>query len=173
MKKLLASLTVALALLPAQTASADILNLSAGVFPDDEFAALSSTGDPFAVGGGTTATGTHFAFSAHCKNTNGQCFFAGQPAPSGYAVVSDPVLGQAQGHVCGAIVVGSTAAFDIVVEKGSGFLGSSPLVSFRVIDGGQPPSGADTISVAAPPQDCRSLIIHADQVVTQGNIVVK
>jgi hypothetical protein len=175
MKKLLASLTLAaaLALLPAQTASADILDLSAGVFPDDEFAALSSTGDPFAVGGGITATGTHFAFSGHCKDASGLCNPAfGPPAPSGYAVVSDPVLGQAQGHVCSAVVFPPFGILNMVVEKGSGVLGSSPNFSLVVTDGGQPPSGADDINVGAPP-NCVSAAIGVTQVVTQGNIVVK
>jgi hypothetical protein len=65
MKRLAASL----ALLPAQTASADI-DLTAGVFPDDQLAALSSTGHGFGVGGGTTATGTQFAFSASARTSS-------------------------------------------------------------------------------------------------------
>jgi hypothetical protein len=54
MKRLAASLALAaaLALLPAHAASADILDLSAGVFPDDELAALSSSGDPSPWGAG-------------------------------------------------------------------------------------------------------------------------
>jgi len=171
MKKLAASLalTAALALLPAQAASADILDLSAGVFPDDELAALSSSGDPFAVGGGTLGnpSGTHFAFSAHL----------GPNGPSGYAVVSDPVFGEAQGRVCrvGMFVISHEARFSIEVEKGSGTLGSFPFLVFGAADNeGEPPTGtlADFL-VVAPGSVCGGGFIFLSSEVDQGNIVVK
>ena len=176
MKRLAASLAlaVALSLLPAQAASADTLDLTAGVFPDDQLAALSSTGHGFAVGGGTTATGTHFAFSAHCKDAiNGCSPGLGQTAPSGYAIVRDPALGEAQGHVCAMDVQASPLAdFWIDVEKGSGTLGSYPTLFFVVTDGGQPPSGADEFGVGVS-SGCPAMDIAVPDVVTQGNIVVK
>jgi hypothetical protein len=152
--------------LPAQAASADILNLTAGVFPDDQLSALSSTGDPFAVGGGTVgnASGTHFAFAAHLS-PNG---------PSGYAVVSDPALGEAQGHVCAYLpATTNDARFSINVEKGSGFLGSVSNLDFVVEDGGEPPSGADLFVVEAA-LGCQGQA-HGGTggPVVQGNIVVK
>src|SRR5437870_1453832 len=54
MKKLavLLALAAALVLAPARAAPADILDLSAGVFPDDQLALFSQGSDPFAVGGG-------------------------------------------------------------------------------------------------------------------------
>ena len=173
MKKFLASLVAVFALLPAQAASADILNLSAGVFPQDQFSALSSTGDPFAVGGGTDAIERHFAFSAHCKDASGECPDSGT-APSGYAVVSDPVLGEAQGHVCEARIFPPAAVFWIEVEKGSGTLGSSPVVGFVVEDNGNPGDGGlpDALLVGAATQ-CAGGFAGVTATVTQGNIVVK
>ena len=167
MKRLAASLTLAaaLALLPAQAASADILNLTAGVFPQDELTTLSSTGDPFAVGGGTSAIVTHFAFSAHLSSKG----------PSGYAVVSDPDLGEAQGHVCAYLPATTNGArFSINVEKGSGFFGGLSNLNFTVEDGGEPPSGADLFGVQAT-TSCGGpdLFGGAGGPVTQGNIVVK
>jgi hypothetical protein len=164
MKRLAASLMVvsALALLPAQAATADILNLSAGVFPQDELTTLSSSGNSFAVGGGTDDLGTHFAFSAH----------PGPNGPSGYAVVSGP-FGQAQGHVCAYLGISSNSTdFWIVVEKGSGILGSSPSLAIIVLDNGEPPSGApDAFGVQAAPT-CPSVNAFLRNVV-QGNVVVK
>jgi hypothetical protein len=168
MKKLLASLVAVFALLPAQAASADILNLSAGVFPQDQFSALSSTGDAFAVGGGTNTSGTHFAFSAHCKDANGDCFSG--TAPSGYAVVSDPTFGDAQGHVCAEEVLSNIALFVIVVEKGTGILGSHPNVAFEVSDGG--PVGVPDRFGEDPSVGCLGGVEGVFPLV-QGNIVVK
>ena len=167
MKKLTASLALAaaLTLVPAQAASADVLDLSAGVFPDDQLAALSSSGGSFAVGGGTLLfpAGEHFAFSAHL----------GPKGPSGYAVVSSPTLGEAQGHVCAYTPLGSRAAsFLINVERGSGPLGGFPNLEFLAVDNS--PSGApDLLEV-----DLASLCSDTTEPtpaspVVQGNIVVK
>jgi hypothetical protein len=169
MRKLLASLALAaaFALLPAQAASADILNLSGGVFPDDQLAALSSTGDPFAVGGGTLLfpAGEHFAFSAHL----------GPNGPSGYAVVSSPTLGEAQGHVCAYRPgpAGSRAAsFFINVERGSGVLGGFPNLEFLAVDNS--PSGASDILGVDPASLCSDITEPTlASTVVQGNIVVK
>jgi hypothetical protein len=167
MKKLLASLALATAftLLPAQAASADILNLSAGVFPDDQLAALSSTGDPFAVGGGTLLfpAGEHFAFSAHL----------GPKGPSGYAVVSSPTLGEAQGHVCAYRPFGSRAAgFFINVERGSGPLGSFPNLEFFAVDNS--PSGASDLLEVDLASSCSDTTEPTPaSPIVQGNIVVK
>jgi hypothetical protein len=174
MKKLLASLVAMFALLPAQAASADVLNLSAGVFPDDQLAALSSTGDPFAVGGGTAFI-TQFAFSAHCKSATGRCSSSGT-APSGYAVVSDPTLGEAQGHVCEYRTLTTIQAeFWVVVEKGSGTLGSFPVLDFIASDlGGEPPNGVpDELKISAAPFCNSSSGFTGSGPVVQGNIVVK
>jgi hypothetical protein len=168
MKRLgvLIALAAAFALLPVHAASADILDLSAGVFPDDELAALSSSGDPFAVGGGTLATGTHFAFSAHL----------GPNSPSGYALVSDPTFGEAQGHVCAYYPQPDPreAEFSIVVEKGSGTFGSFSSLVFHASDfGGEPPSGApDELFVGV--SSCGSVDPPlTGGPVVQGNIVVR
>ena len=139
----------ALGLLPAQAASAETLKLTAGVFPTEQLTALSSSDDPFAVGGGTTGPvegeleGVHFAFSGHCKSATGVCE-PGSGTASGYAVVSDPVRGKAQGHVCAMEVVGplpapfvgNFAGIGVVVEKGSGFLGSFPYLVVEAVDSG-------------------------------------
>jgi hypothetical protein len=174
MKKLLASLVAVFALLPAQAASADILNLSAGVFPDDQLAALSSTGDPFAVGGGTAVT-TQFAFSAHCKSAIGGCP-ADSGTASGYAVVSDPTLGEAQGHVCEYRTLTTIQAeFWIVVEKGSGFFGSFPVLIFRASDlGGEPPNGIpDELEIQGALSCGHAGVGLTGGDVVQGNVVVK
>jgi hypothetical protein len=158
----LLALAAALVLLPAQAAPADILDLSAGVFPDDELAAQSSSGDPFAVGGGTVSIGTHFAFSAHL-------------GPSGYAVVSDPALGEAQGHVCLYLPQTSNfAAFAIVVERGSGFYGSFPNFQFFAGDfGGEPPSGTPDSLQLGPRFGCGVGGEPPGGPVVKGNIVVR
>jgi hypothetical protein len=167
MKKLAASLalTAALALLPAQAASADILDLTAGVFPDDELAALSSTGDPFAVGGGTAGT-LHFAFSAHL----------GPNGPSGYAVVRDPSLGEAQGDVVcyRETVPGHQVVFYIEKKKGSGFFGSRAFVGIFAQDSGAAPPSGDFL-LANPSFSVGSCVLDGGLggSVTQGNIVVK
>ena len=176
MKKLLASLVAVFALLPAQAASADVLNLSAGVFPDDQLAALSSTGDPFAVGGGTAGI-TQFAFSAHCKSATGTCSSSGT-APSGYAVVSDPTLGEAQGHVCAYRTLTTNpnqAQFWVVVEKGSGTLGSFPVLVFKASDfGGEPPNGVpDELTIFGAFSCGTSSLGLTGGPVVQGNVVVK
>jgi hypothetical protein len=173
MKKLLASLVAVFALLPAQAASADILNLSAGVFPDDQLAALSATGDPFAVGGGTVGI-THFAFSAHCKSATGVCP-ADSGTASGYAVVSDPLKGEAQGHVCEYRAYPDQAHFWVVVEKGSGTLGSFPVLAFIASDfGGEPPNGGpDELIISGGPFCGTRFSPLAGGAVVQGNIVVK
>jgi hypothetical protein len=163
-KRLAASLVVvcALALLPAQAASAEILDLTAGVFPDDELAALSSTGDPFAVGGGTTGT-LHFAFSAHL----------GPNGPSGYAVVRDPTLGEAQGDVvCYRETSPHQAVFFIEKTKGSGLFGSRPFLGLFAAD--FTPFAADFF-FATPAFGTGSCVLDSGfgGPVTQGNIVVK
>jgi hypothetical protein len=151
----------ALVLVPAQGAPADILDLNAGVFPDDELATLSSSGDPFAVGGGTLATGTHFAFSAHL-------------GPSGYAVVSDPALGTAQGHVCFYLPQFShVAAFAISVERGSGIYGSYPYFQFRAFDNGEAPSGTPDLLTLGGNVACSVGSETGADPVVQGNIVVR
>ena len=173
MKKLTASLALAaaLTLLPAQAASADVLDLSAGVFPDDQLAALSSSGGSFAVGGGTLG-GTlffpaeeHFAFSAHL----------GPNGPSGYAVVSSPTLGEAQGHVCAYRPgpAGSRAAsFFINVERGSGPLGGFPNLEFLAVDNS--PSGAPDLLEVGVASLCSDITEPTPAPpVVQGNIVVK
>jgi hypothetical protein len=166
MKKLLASLALAaaLTLLPAQAASADILDLSAGVFPDDQLAALSSSGGSFAVGGGTllVPAGEHFAFSAHL----------GPNGPSGYAVVRSPTLGEAQGHVCAYRPGSGAASFFINVERGSGFLGGFPNLEFLAVDNS--PSGASDILGVDPASLCADITEPTlASPVVQGNIVVK
>jgi hypothetical protein len=167
MKKLTASLALAaaLTLLPAQAASADVLDLSAGVFPDDQLAALSSSGGSFAVGGGTLLfpAGEHFAFSAHL----------GPNGPSGYAVVSSPTLGEAQGHVCAYRPAGSRAAsFFINVERGSGPLGGFPNLEFFAVDNS--PSGAPDLLEVGVASLCSDITEPTPaSPVVQGNIVVK
>jgi hypothetical protein len=148
--------------------------------------AASGAGNSFATGGGT-ATGvfelgegqtTHFAFSAHCKSADGLCPAEAGTA-SGYAVVSDPLLGKAQGHVCAAQVASfggvPAAGIGVVVEKGRGLLGSVPFLFLIVGDFGEPPNGSpDLIGVEAAPQ---CITGHAGGSntgpVVQGNIVVK
>jgi hypothetical protein len=160
------AVAAALALVPAQAALADILDLSAGVFPQDELAAQSSSGDPFAVGGGLSSTGDHFAFSARL----------GRNGPSGYAVVSNPVLGEAQGHVCAyfpQLVPANFASFAIVVERGSGFYGSFPNLWFFAGDGGEPPSGAPDILAIGPINTCSTGGEPPIGSVIKGNIVIR
>ena len=169
MKKLAASLMLAaaLALLPAQTASADTLDLTAGVFPDDELAALSSTGDPFAVGGGTTGVSfaVHFAFSARL----------GPNGPSGYAVLSEPTFGEAQGEVvCFRQDGTGEATFFIEKKKGTGFLASATFVGIFVRDSGaQPPSGDFLLALPLSSHQGCAIDGGVGGVVTQGNIVVR
>jgi hypothetical protein len=173
MKKLavLVSLAVVLALVPAQAASAnlDVLDSSAGAFPEDEFAALSSGGHRFAAGGGSLAVrGTNFAFSAHL----------GPDGPSGYAVVNDPTDGEAQGHVCPAGMIflpGAVAQFWIQVEKGSGTLGLFPFLQVTAADnGGKPPTGAvpDSLVVQGASACTFPGTFGFGAPVDQGNIVV-
>lgn len=157
---------LALLLLPAQAAPADILDLSAGVFPQDELAAQSSSGDPFAVGGGLSSTGDHFAFSARL----------GPNGPSGYAVVSNPALGEAQGHVCGyfpQLFPPNFASFAIVVARGSGSYGSFPNLQFFVGDLGEPPSGAPDLLAIGPINTCSTGGEPPIGSVIKGNIVVR
>jgi hypothetical protein len=180
MKKLLTSLALAaaFALLPAQAASADILDLSAGVFPDDELTALSSSGHHFAVGGGTTAIGVHFAFSAHCKSATGVCP-AGSGTASGYAVVRSPVQGEAQGHVCAYQTLGPGAArLWIVVEKASGDAFNSfaqfPNLNITAIDNGGPPSGTPDLLIPQTQDACAATSgFGGGGPVVQGNVVVR
>ena len=170
MKKLAALIGVAaaLALVPAQ---ASALDLTAGVFPNDEFAALGSSGDPFAVGGGVTGvTRTHFAFAAHL----------GPKGPSGYAVVTTTVLGggEAQGHVvCFLNPAPQEAEFGILIEKASGFFtfAEFQFVTFLVLDNGEPSPGAipDGLSIFAGATPCRTDTPVGGGPVDQGNIVVK
>lgn len=163
----LLGVVAALVLVPARAAPADILDLSAGVFPDDQLAALSSGTDPFAVGGGALDIGTHFAFSAH----------SGPNGPSGYAVVSDPSLGEAQGHVCAyATVSPNVAAFAIAVERASGTLASVPSLAFFASDnGGEPPTGfPDALEIFVGTSGCGGVLAFGfGGPVVQGNIVVR
>jgi hypothetical protein len=185
----LSALAAALALLPAQAASAQTLKLTAGVFPTEQLTALSSSGDPFAVGGGTTGPvegelgGVHFAFSGHCKSATGVCE-TGSGTASGYAVVSDPVLGKAQGHVCAMEVVGGLsgpppfvgnfAGLGVVVEKGSGFLGSFPYLVVEAVDSGEGPGSLPDLFVARPFTSCVSAQKEPRfEPVARGNIVIK
>jgi hypothetical protein len=174
MKKLAAFTVVALALvLPAQAASADLLDLgttgdlTAGVFPDDQFSALGSSGYPFAVGGGTTADASRFAFSAHL----------GPKGPSGYAVIKTILNGEAQGNVvCYRTRAPNVAAeFEIQVQKGSGLAGSALFLHFVVDDLGEPSSAtSDQLVVHTGDGNCRANAdFIAGGVVTQGNVVVK
>jgi hypothetical protein len=189
MKRLAASLTlaVALALLPAQAASAGILDLNAGVFPDDEFAALSSTGDPFAVGGGTeTFQGRtlHFAFSAHQNSPN---------PPTGYVVLKDvappPTFTGGQDKIEGPVqclaIAGNLANMVFTVKKtnSTDFVVGEQII-WAVLDNGNPnnqttpdmssyiiPSAASLGEVSAI---CNGQVIATPIApVTQGNIVVK
>ena len=171
MKKLavLGGLAFALALVSAQVASAESFDLTPGVFPEEEFAALSSNGQRFAVGGGTLAVrGTNFAFSAHL-DPNG---------PAGYAVVKDPTDGEAQGHVCPAGMIflpGSVAQFWIRVEKGTGTLGLFPFLQFTAADnGGEPPTGvvADSLVVQGASACTFPGTFGFGAPVDQGNIIV-
>jgi hypothetical protein len=172
------ALAAALALLPAQAASAETLKLTAGVFPTEQLTALSSSDDPFAVGGGTTAPGgVHFAFSGHCKSATGVCE-PGSGTASGYAVVSDPVRGEAQGHVCAMEVVGPPpvpfAGIGVVVEKGSGFLGSLPYLFVLAADFGKEPGSLPDLFAAEPLPECVTSQKEPPlEPVVQGNIVVK
>ena len=175
MKKLalLVGVAAVLAFVPAQAASADLLDLgtgdlSAGVFPDDQLTALSSSGYPFTVGGGTTADAVQFAVSAH----------NGPKGPSGYAVVKHPVAGTAQGHVVCYLASfpfdgGRASFFSIVVEKGSGFLASSPFLLFRAFDSGQPGGAGDQLGIERAPVCAIGLGDFPPTLVTQGNIVIK
>jgi hypothetical protein len=193
MKKLAASLALAaaFALLPAQAASADTLDLSAGVFPDDQFAALSSSGDPFAVGGGTeTFQGRtlHFAFSAHQNSPN---------PPTGYVVlnnVAPPPLftgGQAkiEGPVqCLAILAGffnsnvANMVFTVKKTNSTDFVVGEQII-WDVRDNGNPNNQTTPDTSSYTPSSLNPNAVSAicnGQVsgipgapVTQGNIVVK
>ena len=139
--------------------------------PDDQLTALSSSGDPFAVGGGTTAgffggPGTQFAFSAHL----------GPNGPSGYAVVSIP-SGTIQGHViCYQPQSTNQGNFAFMVEKATGvfarFVGETAVYTVR--DSGQP-SSAPSGDVITPSGTCSFLSSFEPSggLVLQGNIVVR
>jgi hypothetical protein len=137
--------------------------LTAGVFPDDQLAALGSTGDPFAVGGGSVET-LHFAFSAH----------PGPNGPSGYAVVKDPELGEAQGDVvCYRETSPHQAVFFIETKKGTGVLGSEPFLGLFAADF-TPFAVADFFFVSPGPGPGSCVLDGGPGgPVTQGNIVVK
>jgi hypothetical protein len=144
----------------------------------------------FAVGGGTVGagfppefdlSGSHFAFSAHCKPAEACTPSGGSATVSGYAVVSHPVLGKAQGHVCDFAALGgasfgfSAASFAIVVEGGSGPLASAPFLGFVAADFG-PPSGPDPDALGVfPEEECVAIGAPSAFAVpiVQGNIVVK
>jgi hypothetical protein len=147
----------------------------------------TASANSFAVGGGTVGSGfppefdlsgSHFAFSAHCKSATGECP-PGSGTASGHAVVRHPVLGKAQGHVCAFQALGSAfgfsaASFAIVVEGGSGTLASFPFLSFVAADFG-PPSGPPDALGVRPAEECD--LIGAPSAfgfpLVQGNIVVK
>jgi hypothetical protein len=174
MKKLVAVALTAglLSVLGAQAASAQLLDagtgdLTAGVFPEGEFAALSGSGHPFAVGGGKTIT-EQFAFSA--RN--------GPTGPSGYAVIKTPLY-EAQGHVIcylgnTALPEANAAGFTIRIEKASGFLAEGSRLHILVDDSGQPGGTGDAIVLQLPPLPCiAGDFIIGGGLVTQGNVVVK
>jgi hypothetical protein len=184
MKKLVASLALAaaIALLPAQAGSADTLDLTAGVFPDNELTAASSSGDPFAVGGGTNAGGTHFAFSAHCPF--GFCR-TDSGAAWGYAVVSD-----ASGSIQGKVVCYEArpfggrpgTLFGFRVERASGVYATNPVVlgelaAYLAFDNGKPssspPDEFDIAGIADCPLTPGGNAPLGSGPVVQGNIVVK
>src|SRR4051794_23358588 len=117
------------------------LVLTAGFSP-----ATASAGYSSAEGGGTSSTGDRFAFSARL----------GPNGSSGYAVVSNPTLGEAQGHVCAYFPQASPdnfASFVIFVEKGSGFYGSSPFIQFFAGDLGEPSRAPDLLALG-PQSGC-------------------
>lgn len=162
-----------LSLVAAQPASAQVLDvgagdLTAGLFPDDELAALESSGYPFAVGGGQTATG-QFAFSAH----------NGPAGPSGYAVIKT-VEAQTQGHVvsyCRNTATpdgGGLALFTIKVEQSRG-LTLGEFVSISAFDSRQSGGTGDGVFFLVSTGPCALLpsFYLGSGPVTQGNIVVK
>jgi hypothetical protein len=171
MKKLgaVAVIAASLALIGAGAASAQVLDVSAGdltagVFPDDELTALSSSGYPFAVGGGQTPDG-QFAFSAH----------NGPQGPSGYAVIKTAFY-KAQGHVvCFGSTTPRVAIFTIEIEKASGALAGVAFVSIGAFDSMQPGGTGDFFNVHASTGPCALLpfSLPGSGPVTQGNIVVK
>ena len=119
--------------------------------------------DGFAVGGGSTGT-LHFGFSARL----------GPHGPSGYAVVKDPTLGEAQGHVvCYRGTSPHQTVFFIETEKGSGLLGSRPFLGLFAADF-TPFSVADFFFVS-PAFATGSCVLDSGPggPVSQGNIVVK
>lgn len=146
----------------------------------------SASAEVFAVGGGTVASdpgfelsGSHFAFSAHCKAAD--CSPSGFATGSGYAVVRHPVFGKAQGHVCAFQALGgasfgfSAASFVIVVEGGSGPLASAPFLAFIAFDTG-PPSGPVRDALGLLPEEgCDPIGAPGGfgAPLVQGNIVVK
>jgi hypothetical protein len=172
MKKLAASVVVAIALvlLPAQAASADLLDLgtgdlTAGVFPDDQFSTLNSSGHQFAVGGGTAGT-AKFAFSAH-NGPNGS---------SGYLVVKEPFFGTAQGHVnCYIFLAPREASFTIEVEKGSGFMGGLEEMFVHTLDRDRTgvPDFVEFGTTSGFPCPQSPSSAFSAGLVLQGNVVVK
>jgi hypothetical protein len=157
------------------------LVLAVGVSP------AAASHQVFAVGGGTVGSapgfdlsGSHFAFSAHCTSANG-CTPSTPGTVSGYAVVSHPVFGKAQGHVCDFAALGgedfgfSAASFAIVVEGGRGPLGSAPFLGFIAGDFG-PPGGPvpDGLGVF-PEEECVAIGAPSAFAVpiVRGNIVVE
>jgi hypothetical protein len=145
----------------------------------------TASAEPFAVGGGTVGSvpgfdlsGSHFAFSAHCKAAD--CAPPGSETVAGYAVVSHPVLGKAQGHVCAFQTLGgeafgfSAASFAILVEEGSGPLASAPFLAFVAFDGSRGGPVPDGLGVF-PREGCE--LIGAPSAfgapLVKGNIVVK
>jgi hypothetical protein len=101
---------------------------------------------------------------------------SGPNEPSGYAVVSDAVLGEARGHVCFYQPLTNNAAeFWIEVENGSGFFGSVPNLLFVAFDfGGEPPGGApDEMDIFQAAGCGGPTGPGLGTVVDQGNIVVK
>jgi hypothetical protein len=137
-------------------------------------ASASAASGSFAVGGGWLVSGGHFAFSAHCKSATGTCLPSGT-VPSGHAVVRDPGpfgLGEAQGHVCAYQTTSSNSAkFWINVEKGSGNLGSFPVLVFEATNStGTLP---DVLHVAETSACGAASTGGSASFVDKGNIVVK
>lgn len=165
----LALLALALPLITAPGASAQLLDGSAGdltpgVFPEEEFSLLSSSGYPFAVGGGT-ALRDKFAFSAHL----------GPNGPSGYAVFElTRFRTEVQGPVVcyQPLVPDTSAVFSIEVKKANGRRPPARFLTVRAVDSGAPGGSGDTVTFEQSPS-CLSGPIIGGGAVIQGNIVVQ
>jgi hypothetical protein len=180
MRRMLIALMVSVGVLVLPgSATAQLLDvgagdLTAGVFPDEELAALESSGYPFAVGGGITSDTSKFAFSAHL----------GPNGPSGYAVLKRGLLAagaEAQGHVVcyrpGGIP--GVALFTIRIEKAANLgvpVTDFPFITFRVLDSavtGSTLSDALLATQRHAPDCIDGPVSVGGGPVVRGNIVVK